>query len=81
MGKVLKFERKPKVDPVAEKLVAISAAIDEIIMENLLDDDIELRDIVGLLSHRMGTLMRHIDNKDSLWVVCEKVLKKQAKID
>ena len=40
-----------------------------------------LRDLAGLLSHRLGTLMCHIEGKEKLWGVCEKVLKKQAAID
>lgn len=84
MGKILPFEKRKKCakdDKVAEKLVIIASEIDEIVLRHLQDDDIDPRDLVGLLSHRLGTLMKHIDRKSELWHVCQRVMKKQAQID
>ena len=82
MGKVLPFKPvKGRRDRVAEKLVVIADEIDAVILKNLQEDEIDPRDLVGLLSHRLGTLMNHLEEKNELWFVCEKVMKKQAHID
>ena len=77
MGKLLKFpERKSQDILTAEKLVGIAEEIDAVILQHLQDDMIDPRDLVGLLAHRMGTLMNHLEEKTELWGVCEKVMKK-----
>ena len=81
MGKVIQFKRKEKVGQAAEKMMAIADEIDAVILRRLQDDGIDARDLAGLLAHRLGTLMSHIDEKTELWYLCEKVLKKQARID
>jgi hypothetical protein len=73
--------RKSHVDREAQLLMEISNEIDAIILSHLQAGDVEARDLAGLLSHRLGTLMRHIEGKEKLWDVCEKVLKKQAAIE
>ena len=55
--------------------------IDEVILKHLNDGRIDAKDLAGLLAHRLGTLMRSIDEKSKLWDVCQTVMKKQAKID
>ncbi|MBQ49137.1 MAG: hypothetical protein CMP10_17295 [Zetaproteobacteria bacterium] len=81
MGKVLPFIKKETPDPAVAKLVQVADEIDSIILRNLEEKEVDLVDLAGLLSHRLGTLIRHIDRKDQLWYVCERVLKRQAKID
>ena len=83
MGKVLEFKRKEenRQSRAAEKMVQIASEIDSIVLNYINDEDLEPRDIVGLLSHRLGTLMNHLDEKDELGFVCERVMKTQAKID
>lgn len=81
MGKVIPFKaRESRETTVAKKLVAIANDIDSIILESLRDPDIDPKDLVGLLSHRTGTLLSHVDGKSELWDVCAEVVKKQAKI-
>ena len=85
-GKVIKLSdhthrRKSAIDREAQILMEISNEIDAIVLAHLQAGDVEPRDLAGLLSHRLGTLMRHIEGKEKLWDVCEKVLKKQAAID
>ena len=82
MGRLIKFPgRKTKELATAEKLVEVAEEVDAVILKHLQDDSIDPRDLVGLLAHRMGTLMNHLDEKSELWQICEKVMKKQAKID
>lgn len=71
---------RERLDPEAQILMNISDEIDAIIINHLTAGDVEARDLAGLLSHRLGSLMRHIEGKEKLWDVCEKVLKKQAAI-
>lgn len=82
MGQLIRFPgQKTKELATAEKLVVVAEEIDAVILKHLQDEGIDPRDLVGLLAHRMGTLMNHLDEKSELWHVCEKVMKKQAKID
>lgn len=88
MGQVLKFpgdkksKRMSKINEVEiKKLLEVSNAIDNIIVESLESGDVQARDVAGVLAHRLGALMRHSDKKDILWDVCEKVVKRQAAID
>lgn len=82
LAKVLPFRRaKAQEDTEALKLVRISDEIDAVILKHLEAGEVDARDLVGLLSHRLGTLMRHIDGKTELWPLCAKVVKKQARLD
>ena len=81
MAKILKFKQKQQNDPTTLKLVQASIEIDEIILKYMNDSDIDARELAGLIAHRLGTLMNHIEEKSELWGVCERVLKKQAHID
>ena len=81
MGKVLQFKQRDQVGKAAEKMVEIADEIDGVILRRLGDKDIDARDLAGLLAHRLGTLMSHIDEKSELWYLCEKVMKKQARLD
>lgn len=69
------------VDTEALRLMQISDEIDAVILKHIESGTVDPRDLAGLLAHRLGTLMRHLDQKSKLWDVCEKVLKTQAAID
>lgn len=77
--KILKF--KPKQNPTILKLLKASMEIDGILIRYLNEPDLEAKEIAGLLAHRLGTLLSHFDDKQDLWEVCERVLKKQASLD
>ena len=82
MGKVIELKpSKTPQDRLAEKLVEIAEEIDAVILKHLQDDNIDPRDLVGLLSHRLGTIMNHLAEKSELWGICEKVMKQQAQIE
>lgn len=72
---------RSRIDDEARTLIKISNEIDAIVLRHLEAGDVEPRDLAGLLSHRLGTLIRHLEGKEKLWDVCEKVLKKQAAIE
>lgn len=82
MGKVLNFPaRESSKDTEARRLMKIADEIDAVIVKHLDLGEVDPRDLAGLFAHRLGTLMRHLDQKSKLWEVCEKVLKAQAAID
>lgn len=83
MSKVIKFpsRRRERDDPEVLKLLGVSQKIDAIVIEALHESGLKPRDVAGVLAHRLGSLMRQLDEKDKLWDVCERVLKKQAAID
>ena len=83
MGKVLKFEAKKQqkqADPDTIKLCQFADDVDEAVRHYLVDQNLDPRDVIGVLSHRLGTILNMVESKDELWAVCEKVLRKQAKI-
>ncbi len=82
MAKVIEFKTKEvkREEVVAQKLIQMASDIDDVMMNYITDPDIEPRELIGILSHRLGSMMSHLDEKDELWHICEKVLKKQAKI-
>ena len=83
MGKVLEFKtpEERRAETVTYKLVKMADEIDQVLMRHLADEDIDPRELVGVLSHRLGSLMNRLEEKDELWYVCQKVMKKQAQID
>jgi hypothetical protein len=76
-----KSNQKNAPDSTSIKLMKISDEIDALILNHVHSGDIDLRDLAGLLSHRLGTLMSHIDDKKELLPLCMNVLKRQAKVD
>ena len=82
MGKVLKFRQKERQeDRITRKMIEIADDVDAVILKHLQDNDVETKDLAGILSPRLGTLMNHLEDKSELWHILEKVLKKQARID
>jgi hypothetical protein len=79
MAKVIQFPARA-ADTEAKRLMRIADEIDAVILKHLEAGEVDPRDLAGLLAHRLGTLMRHLDQKNKLWDVCEKVLKAQAEI-
>jgi len=80
MAKVIKFKAKPsKLDKHSVELLRIADQIDDVILRNL-SEEVDPRDMAGLLAHRLGTLMRQVGRQDReiLWEVVQKVLREQA---
>lgn len=79
MGKIIQFPVERTQRNAAIKLKSVSDQIDRVILQAL-HDGANPKEISGILSHRLGTLMKNIDEKSELWDICERVLKKQADI-
>lgn len=81
MGQIIQFPSRPARDGEALKMMKVADEIDAVILKHLEAGELDPRDIAGLIAHRLGTLMRHLDGKSKLWDVCEKVAKAQAAIE
>lgn len=79
MGDLIRFKPKEKHDPTTIKLVNASLEIDSILLKYL-GEGVEERDLLGMLAHRLGSFLKSVESKEELWTVCERVLKRQAKI-
>ena len=79
MNQVIAFPRERRFSQETRQLKDLSDQIDAIVMQAI-DEGIPIYEIAGLLSHRLGTLMRNVEEKDRLWDVCSEVLKKQASL-
>ena len=74
----LKSRAKPQGQTSALRMLRIADEIDGIILRHMEAGDIEPKELAGLLSHRLGTLMKNIENKQELIDLCVDVLRKQA---
>ena len=79
MGNLIQFPKGRRVDSNILKLKEISDKLDQILI-SALEEDVDTHELSGLVAHRLGNLMRNVDEKSKLWLICEKVLKKQADI-
>jgi hypothetical protein len=77
----LRPSSKTKLDTNTVKLLKIADEIDHVILRHVEAGDVDLKELAGLLSHRLGALVKHLENKEALVDVCVDVLKKQAAVD
>ena len=77
MGTIIQFPRKSNVSE-AVRLKVVSDALDRVILDAIEEKKMDPYEIAGLLSHRLGTLMKGFSQKDDLWEICQKVVKRQA---
>lgn len=91
MGKVISFEDRLKkkvaespsrIDQQAHLMLKVADEIDGVILRHVAKN-LDVRDIAGLLAHRLGALMAHIeeDARGPLMVVIKKILTSQANIE
>ena len=80
MAKIVKFVPKDKISKETIQLCQFSDDIDAVIKHYFIDKELDLKDLVGIMSHRLGNLLQCHDDKEKLWEICHEVLKKQASI-
>ena len=80
MAKIIKFTPRQNIDPALIKLCDLADDIDAVVKHYIVQDEIEVRDVIGVLAHRLGSLLNVIESKDELWAVCEDVLRRQASL-
>ena len=66
MGKVIQFPTRNKEDEAISILLKISDEIDEVILRHIDSGEVDAKDLAGLLAHRLGTLMRSVEEKSKL---------------
>lgn len=81
MGEVIYLKFPKKKDDELIKLCHLADDIDSVIKHYIVEEQLDLRDLTGVLSHRLGTLLNKLDGKGELWEACEGVLRKQAKLE
>lgn len=82
MAKVIKFPgRGAALNSTIIKLKNASDDIDSVIIGCLNDPSLDPKEIAGLLAHRLGALLKNMDEKEKLWQVYRKVTEKQAELD
>ncbi len=86
MAKVIPFKNKKKknqnekLDKVTYMLLSFSQEIDETIVGYMTKENLDPKELAGVLAHRLGSLLNLLDEKEDLWEICENVLRKQAKL-
>ena len=78
MGKLLKFPGPENSNLM--KLKETSDRIDDLVLNAICENGVDPYEMAGILAHRLGVLIRNLDNNPALLRVCEKVLKKQAAV-
>jgi hypothetical protein len=72
---------KTKLDTSTVRLLRLADEIDALILRHVEAGDVDPKELAGLLSHRLGALMKHLENKEILLDVCVDVLRRQAAVD
>ena len=72
---------KTKLDTSTVKLLRLADEIDALIIRHVEAGNVDPKELAGLLSHRLGSLMKHLENKEALLDVCVDVLRRQAAVD
>ena len=81
VAKIINFpSRDSQYSSEIKRLKEISDQIDHIIIDALMDQSIEYKELVGLVSHRLGSLLSHSDEKKKLWKVCQQIICEQGGI-
>jgi hypothetical protein len=77
----LRPSAKTNLDTSTVRLLKIADEIDAVILRHVESGDVDLKELAGLMSHRLGTLVKNLENKEQLLDVCVDVLRKQAASD
>ena len=81
MGDVIDLNSRRKPNPETIRLFKISTKIDAIITQELNEGKVPLKDLAGVIAHRLGNFLSIVDKKKELFDVCCDVMKKAAKIE
>ena len=78
---ILKFPKlQGKVSSDLIHLKNVSDHLDKVILESIDSGKLDIHELIGLVSHRLGTLLNTVKEKKQLWQVCISIIEKQAKI-
>jgi hypothetical protein len=80
MGEVIDMSKRRKPSPETVRLFKLGADVDALIKNSINEGKIPVKDIAGLIAHRLGNFLGLIDKKQELFDVCVKIIKEQAKL-
>ena len=80
-AKILKFPAKDQDIKGTMKLLKLSDKFDQIILEQLESGELSVNEVAGILSHRLGSLIRLSEQKETLFSLCRSVIEKQMNSD
>lgn len=80
MGKVVDLFSKKRISPDDKMILQLSDDIDALFKKWLMNPKLKIRDLAGVVAHRLGSLLLLVDKKQELWDVCADIAKKQAKV-
>lgn len=69
------------VDHEAELLLKIANQIDAIIIEELERGEVSGVELAGVLAHRLGAILKNLNNKADMWHLCQKIIERKASIE
>jgi|GEM_PF-3303948 len=78
---VVELKVPHKKDQAVVKLCHLSDDLDAVVKHYILDKNVDIKDLVAVFSHRLGTILNRVENNEELWEVCERVLLRQAQIN
>ena len=81
MGQIIYFPKNDFNKEDALKVKNFSDAIDQVVLNAIRKKRVPPQEIAGVLSHRLGALLKSIDEKKRLWHICGEITKQQAEID
>ena len=78
MGKIIDFPGHRKYSSEVKQLKEISDRIDGLIVGALSDQAIDPKELAALISHRFGSLLSLVSEKEKLWKICYKIICEQS---
>ena len=75
----LKFPNKSDKEVI--KLCQLSDDLDSVVKHYILEENVDIKDLVAVFSHRLGSILNRVTENKDLWEVCERVLLRQAQIE
>jgi hypothetical protein len=78
---VIRLQFAKKKDKEVIKLCHLSDDLDAVVKHYLLDENVDIKDLVAVFSHRLGSVLNMVQENKELWEVCERVLLRQAQIE
>ncbi len=78
---VIKLRFPKKTDKDVIKLCHLSDDLDAVVKHYILEENVDIKDLVAVFSHRLGSILNQVEKNEDLWEVCERVLLRQAKIN
>ncbi len=81
MAKIINFPENKVVDLEAEAMLQLARDLDEVITKHLENGSVHYRHVASILAHRLGALIRPVEERSELLDLCERVAARQAGLE